>query len=575
MQGKRYEKRETSSILRGVVAAIVFAGSSVFAADVLFKGPGNDLADTSNWSQSSWTSDDTLIIASNNFEVSETGLTLSRDLPPSKKLQIGTMPDRTVPIDFGGHALNTELVFTKMHGDSGRFNPILASGGWTAVSNISCAAVNNMNLHLTNGVFYTGRGLHFKNGWNNYFHVLKGATFAITNVSAMLYPWESTQQPIIDIDGGTMRISGPRNDTQWRLLVYDAGSAGGNCVFKIRNGGSYIDDTVAHEDMFTGSKLSILMDGGNYIATNTVNSSRNLIFTGSIFAATNSIIRIAQFYTGQYSKGDFKFNNSYDNKGLNARYTFHNSEETFGFPARGYGLGAGFVFSPKTTNSVLRLSGGSNAWRSDCLMLNGLANRVEIEGGTFNVTNILRVADGSNCRVDFASGTSTIAKMAVTSTATNFAMRVADGASVSIAGEFSTDGTNACVTFSGQSPSLSAGKFSLGGTATLRFALSSTGYAAAPLTSDDSSMGCSVGDGTVFEFDMSGFDWPKRKKRIPLLHDAAGFSAGIDIAKLNEINAERMPSNKLGRKCSLELADNGKTLALAVPGLNGIVIDFK
>ena len=539
------------------------------ASDVLFVGPGADLADGSNWSQSSWTSSDTLVIASNNFEVSESGLVLSRDLPPSKALEIGAMPARTVPMDFGGHALNTELTLKRMHADSERFNPVLASGGWTGVSRIS-STDHSVNLHLTNGVFYADQAFSLCQ-WNNYLHILKGATLAITNVNASLTVFGTTQKAILDINGGTMRISGPRNDHMLRRLDYKSG--GNTSEIKIRNGGAYVDDTVYHQDYF--SQCSVLVDGGSYIATNTISVNRNLIFVGpnTRFAVTNGTVRIAQFYTGTYCNDDFKFGNEIGGYGRNAMYTFHNSEVTFGYPARPSDarLHAGFAFSPLTTNSVLRLSGGSNAWQSHCLMLNGLANRVEIDGGTFDVTRILRVADGGDCSVEFAGGTSAIAKMAVTDTATNFTMRVAAGASVSVAGELSIAGTNACVAFSGQNPSLSAGKFSIGGSATLRFALPSGGYAAAPLTSDDPSMGCSVGDGTIFEIDMSGYEWTESKKIIPLLHDAAGFSAGIDIAKLNETNAGRMPSN-MWRKCRLGLSDNGKTLVLVVPGPGGFAI---
>ena len=251
-----------------VAVAFLFGATSVIkAATINYVGPGTDLAAPANWS-GAWTSADTLVVSTNNVEIPSGGLTLSGDLPSSASLTVGRMPDRHVPVNFGGHALNTKLTLNTMHDDSGRFNSLLASGGWKGVSQ-SVFAESAACLYLTNGVFEVEKPFAVAGTkWNDYLHILKGATLVVTNIIAGVSCFAGTFDSILDINGGTMKISGRTNNEYWRQLTYQGASG---CSIKIRNGGAYIDETALPQDNFIGS-VSMLIDGGSYIATNSTKS---------------------------------------------------------------------------------------------------------------------------------------------------------------------------------------------------------------------------------------------------------------------------------------------------------------
>ena len=265
---------------------------------------------------------------------------------------------------------------------------------------------------------------------------------------------------------------------------------------------------------------------------------------------TNGVVRIAQLYTGTYQKSDYGFNNEQDKVGSGCRFTFHNSEETFGFKAgtSGGDWGAGFAFSPATSRSSLRLSGDNNAWRSHCLMLNGKTNAVDVAGGTFAVTNILRVADGDGCSLAFSGGVSQIANLTVTDTATNFTIRVSDDASVDVA------------------------SLALNRETKFKFVIPNGGFATAPVK-----CGATAANGNFrFEFDASGFTWPESLAKIPLISDEGGFAGwgeggtALDINALNAEYADALPVGVRGVKSRFKLDDGGKTLSLVMP--KGIII---
>ncbi len=536
-------------------AALAVATSAVLpmaasAATVNYVGPGLDLAAPANWSQQSWTVSDTLTVSSNNAAIPETGLTLASDLSASASLQFGRLPDRAVPVDFGGHALNTKLVLNTMHDDPGRFNPLLASGGWKAVSQIT---MNNHNacLHLTNGVFETAKAFATANGrWNCRLHILAGATLVATNIDDMVYCFESTHASVLDINGGIMKITGRTANVWWRQFVFSGATS--KCSIMIRNGGAYIDETTLPQDYFMRN-VSLLIDGGSYIATNSTIDTRNTIFAASgPFAVTNGTVRIAQFYTGPFQNSTYGFDNAQTECANDVRITFHDSEETFGFKAGRSGKGAGFVFSPMKKRSSLRLSGNSNAWRSHCLMLNGESNMVEVAGGTFAVTNILRVAAGIGCSLSFTGGASQIEDLLVDDTATNFTMSVAGDASIALGGFENKDA----------------------GTMTLRFAVPAGGWDAAPLSLSDSSRSGSLA-GATFAFDMSSFAWPDDRARIPLILDEGGVLGQMSVAEFNAAQSAGLPIKPDGQPCKFATSADGKTLYLQVPGNPATIVFFR
>ena len=107
----------------------------------------------------------------------------------------------------------------------------------------------------------------------------------------------------------------------------------------------------------------------------------------------------------------------------------------------------------------------------------------------------------------------------------------------------------------------------------LRFVLppSTEVYAQAPIRSSNGIV--VLGGNAEFEFDMSEFDWPQGRFIYPLVYNGTGFkgSSGgvtrtyIDIDKLNETNAARMPVDKYGNRAGkFALSADGKTLNLVV-----------
>ena len=264
---KRQSMNASKSLFSRTGSALMaISALSLGAATVNSVGPGLDLANPDNWS-AAWTAADTLLVSTNNVEIPSEGLTLSGDLPSSASLTVGRMPDRHVPVNFGGHALNTKLTLNRMHDDSGRFNSLLASGGWKGVSQIVFAE-SAACLYLTNGVFEVEKPFTVAGKWNDYLHILKGATLVVTNITAGVDCFYNSSISILDINGGTMKISGRTNNEYWRQLTYQGASG---CSIKIRNGGAYIDETALPQDNFIGS-VSMLIDGGSYIATNSTKS---------------------------------------------------------------------------------------------------------------------------------------------------------------------------------------------------------------------------------------------------------------------------------------------------------------
>lgn len=126
--------------------------------------------------------------------------------------------------------------------------------------------------------------------------------------------------------------------------------------------------------------------------------------------------------------------------------------------------------------------------------------------------------------------------------------------------------------------------FKLDNPVRLRFCVPKNGYAQAPFRAMTGNGGA-LGGNAEFEFDMSDFEWPLERTRIPLVYNASGYYAwggvndnlrNINVDGLNEINAERLPVNpNTGRKARLVLEDDGKTLSLAVPGSGGMMIIFR
>jgi len=126
------------------MSCLVLLGRTAHSETIYYKGPGGDLADPANWSASSWTSADTLVVSTNGaggtmVSIPANGFSLSGDMPANAKLWFTKLPDRDVFFNTAGHRLNTaELDFNKLHAhDSGKLRRLIFTGGFTNVTKIT------------------------------------------------------------------------------------------------------------------------------------------------------------------------------------------------------------------------------------------------------------------------------------------------------------------------------------------------------------------------------------------------------------------------------------------------------
>ena len=463
------------------MALAVCVGTGMFAATINYVGPGADLANPDNWRPSTWTDADTLVISTNNATFPANGFTLSGDIPASAKLSLTAFPNSIVKIDCGGHGLNTALLdLYNMHNDNNKEIATIFSGGFKDVDAISWSS-HRGNIHLTNGVFEAKYGFMLYQWWPR-FYILKDAELVISSVDydnrhGLVFPGvhNDASGAQLVIDGGRIRITGRAGtDYNWQQMRF-SGSSATPFTFKIVKGGEYVDDTVMPQDVFYNN-LRLIIDGGKYIATNSTYLTRNTrwVGNGATFAMTNGEMRVAQFYTGHATDGlgqGFQNRASSGENARNTKITFHNSIEEFAF-APGVYVGVslagtivcspdGMVVSSLSTNNAVRLSGDANAWRSGWFVHGGLANTLEVAGGTFNITNCFYAFTGDGCSATFSGGESYMRRFTVASTATNYVIRVTGGA-VSTANNIGLNGVSNALEVAGGSFSADCNKITLG-----------------------------------------------------------------------------------------------------------------
>ena len=112
----------------------------------------------------------------------------------------------------------------------------------------------------------------------------------------------------------------------------------------------------------------------------------------------------------------------------------------------------------------------------------------------------------------------------------------------------------------------------------VKFCLPPNGYADAPIRVTVGR--AMLGGNAEFEFDISDYEWPKRRTQIPLIYNSAKFeifgTMYISVDGLNRTNAARLPVAPVGtKKASFRLSEDGTTLCLDVPGKDMCVIVFR
>ena len=131
---------------------------------------------------------------------------------------------------------------------------------------------------------------------------------------------------------------------------------------------------------------------------------------------------------------------------------------------------------------------------------------------------------------------------------------------------------------SGEMPKWNQAAYALDNPVRVRFCLPEEGWSEAPFRVTD---GIAVlGGNAEFEFDISGYMWPVKTTRVPLVYNAAAYKGFnnrkyINVEQLNDANAARLPVNPNGRKAKLALNADGTTLDLVMPGVGGMVIIFR
>ncbi len=545
---------KTSRTAAMLAAATV--ATSAIGAEVRFTDSSgdHDLANAANWSSSPWGAGDTLVISTNSATIPTTGLHLSADMPASGTIKFGAFPNENVMVEFGGHSLNTtNLVFSKMHDDNNRSKHLLASGGFSGIKNLLLNEDHRGHVRFTNGTFRVKNSLRMGK-WYPYVHVLAEAELVIENVIA------DNSVGMSEAAIGEFRVSGgkfvvrDREINPWRRSSWDSPSSY-RSSFTVEKGGEYRDDSRCPENIYLGGTDFTIRDAG-YYETNSAFIVRNTCFSErGDFEITNSVFRVAQLYLGKYQISD-AYANEVDSNLSNRTVVFCDSEETFAFAPNSGKTAAGVILPPTAKNNTIKFRGEKNRFTSQTFVLGG-SNTVAVTGGKFDVSNsfsFVTAQAGSGSRLIMKDVDAYLGSLSVAADATDALVEIADGASVDVA------------------------SLALSGETTFKFAISGDGFAAAPLR-----FGSAPASGNAkFDFDMTDFNWPRRRTDIPLVRDDGGFASwdaggtALNVASLNAAHSGILPADAKGDACSFKLGADGKTLCLSVPGAEkGLVISFK
>ena len=640
----------------GMALALAGTGS---AADVVFTGAAdNDLANPANWSPSTWTADDTLVISTDYSTFTEAGLRVSADLPASAAIAFDKMPDWDLPVDFGGHALNTATLYLKsMHDDAHRFNYVAAKGGFTGVGIIRNEN-NKGSIHFVTGVYRVVHGIKL-NLWFPFVYVDAGAELVIEDqnrdIDVSRYPNVSGGKFVLD--GGRFAIlNHSGGDARWQRTLWQ-GNDGVACDFSLLNGAIYEDLSNKPADHF--SNIDVTIRNSSYLATNSAYAVRNTMFFGNndTLLVENGVFRTAQLYLGKYQVGGDGWYGM--EMGVYSRHStvdFVDSEATFAFAPGDWHQSAGIIVPPGTESNLLRFRGDNSRVTSPNLIVGGTSNTLRVEGGVFAADRSVEFVEGSgnrlsvtggetsfgvtfgaaaqHARVEIGAGRHHVAKLgpgwehrtalAFEEGATDCALVISNGTYEcrtwvardpvhKTVGGPESDGVpfTKCpgcrIEFRGTTPkfvvsvakgseeagspwyALTLGEmidhesnvwtqehYTLDNPVRLRYVLPAEGYAEAPCQTT-SGQAMLLGGNAEFEFDLSDFTWPKQTMRIPLTYDSRSYSGWggrlyINVEQLNRTNEARLPVSPTGGKARLELASDGKTLNLVLPGCGGTAI---
>ena len=404
--------------LKGAAFATVLAACGMCAFAATFSGASdNDLANADNW-DSSWASTDALVLSPAGYFTAAAGLTISADLPQSAKITLKNFPGETTTVDFGGKNVNTgELVLELDHTDNDRYNYVDATGGFTGVGTLLGLAMKS-NIHFRDGVFTLGDGFRMEN-WFPFMTIGNNAEVVISKVDTDWYRGfcDNCSFPEFTIEGGTLRILArdANSDPGWKRMRWSAAQGG---VFKILNGGRYIDESDRPQDVFFGT-MSVEIDNGSILAENSLANRRNLVWASSgHFAMNDGTLKVAQFYTGQYQSG--YFNNEVDQNANKCSIAFTNSTETFAFAPSANNPGGGFVLSPRSACVSVTAGGAANVFTSGMLVIGGTTNSFSVGGGVFDVSNQVQFVVGDSSSLTFSGDTTAYLK---TISATDAALR--------------------------------------------------------------------------------------------------------------------------------------------------------
>ena len=426
----------------GMALALAGTGS---AADVVFTGAAdNDLANPANWRPSTWTADDTLVISTEHCTFTEAGLRVSADLPASATILFGAMPDWNLPVDFGGHSLNTStLELGMMHDDAHLANYVAASGGFSGVREIRNESMKG-NIRVVDGVYRVVRRLKL-NSWFPYVQIDAGAELVIedqNNDAGVVMNYDAFGGRFV-VDGGRFAIlAHSGGDARWQR-TYWHGRDDVRCTFSVLNGAVYEDLSDKPGQHF--DNIDVTIRDSSYLATNSTYAVRNTMYFGNqdTFFVSNSVFRTAQLYLGQYTTGgDGWYGQEMNFNAQKSTIDFVDSEATFAFAPDHWMQGAGIVVPPGASENVLRFRGENNRVAAPNLVFGGTSNVVQVEDGTFEISRAVELVAGSGNRIAVTGGEATFAGMAVAAESADTRVEVSSGGRLVATGDIQLGGPN-------------------------------------------------------------------------------------------------------------------------------------
>lgn len=430
-----------------VLGAVIFAAvtQTVTADTINFLGTKSlDLADPENWSASSWTSADTLVVSTENATLPETGLYLSADMPQSAVLRFGTMPNYNVEVNFGGHSLNTAtLDLGCMHPDDAYMNFYLkAIGGFTGVDAISDESMKG-HIRFYDGIFKVRHYLAVHN-WFPYLYVCSGAELIFEDQSRDLGIYGDAFGAQFCMDGGRFVVQNHSGaDARWQRNFW-WGNRDVMSTFSVLNDGEYRDDSNCPANVFG---VDFTLKDAGYYETNAMAAVRNTLFAGSgnSFLITNSIFRVAQLYCGTYNVGDDRYGNEQDYNLSNGTVDFCDSVVTFAFRPGSGRTTAGMIVPSSANNNTIRFRGSKNRFTSQTFVFGG-NNRLSIEGGSFDVSSAFDLVAGAGSSLVIKNADVYLGAFNMSENATDATIRIEEASRAKIDGGFRLDGVGNSLT---------------------------------------------------------------------------------------------------------------------------------